>query len=294
MSQSNSSNHPQNKVQNSSRPLDGLWLYVLLTFALSWITWGIGIASGMSLARSPGILVYSVGGSFPSIIGVILLYRYTPQGERDFWRRLVSFKQISAGWWAFIVLWMPAIMLLSVGISYLLDLPAPGYVAIHQIAANPAILVTLLLQFLIIGPLTEELGWRGFALDRILGRWGVLRGSLILAFIWWAWHLPLYYFIGSTYYRWGLFTPEFWLFLLRVIPLTTLMSLAYLANQRSILSALAIHFTFNSILNLIAPLGASLYLLQAIFMIILVAGVWFVMRKHNYLMAPTATVNLKQ
>jgi uncharacterized protein len=47
------------------------------------------------------------------------------------------------------------------------------------------------------GPLGEELGWRGFALPHLLGRWanhryGALAASLILGLIHAAWHLPLF------------------------------------------------------------------------------------------------------
>ena len=266
---------------NSSKPSDGLWLYLILTYTLSWLTWAIAIAVGISMTSTPGLLIYFIGGCFPSIVGVILLYRYTPRPERDFWRRLTGFGLISSGWWALILLWMPAIMLLALGLNYLLGLPPPGFDLIRQIAANPVILAALLLQFIIAGPLSEELGWRGFALDRLLKRWGLLKGSLILGLLWWAWHLPLYFFIGSTYYRWGLFSAEFWLFLLRTIPLTILISLAYVANRRSLLSAVAIHFTFNLILNLIAPVTTLIYLFQAIFMIVLVSGVWLVSKSVN-------------
>jgi len=50
------------------------------------------------------------------------------------------------------------------------------------------------------GPLGEELGWRGFALPRMLERWPPLTSSLILGLIWgliWgAWHLPAFFIVG--------------------------------------------------------------------------------------------------
>lgn len=47
------------------------------------------------------------------------------------------------------------------------------------------------------GPLPEELGWRGFALDRLQRRTTALRASLILGTLWALWHLPLFYMPGT-------------------------------------------------------------------------------------------------
>jgi membrane protease YdiL (CAAX protease family) len=51
--------------------------------------------------------------------------------------------------------------------------------------------VTMLTTAIVKGPLTEEPGWRGFALPRLLERWSPLVSSLLLGVIWFAWHLPL-------------------------------------------------------------------------------------------------------
>ena len=42
----------------------------------------------------------------------------------------------------------------------------------------------LLLPLFFLGPLSEELGWRGYALGRLLTRWNALSSSLIVGFFW--------------------------------------------------------------------------------------------------------------
>jgi uncharacterized protein len=48
------------------------------------------------------------------------------------------------------------------------------------------------------GPLSEELGWRGFALPRLQVRYNALVSSLILGVIWCFWHLPLFFTPGAA------------------------------------------------------------------------------------------------
>jgi membrane protease YdiL (CAAX protease family) len=50
-------------------------------------------------------------------------------------------------------------------------------------------MVALLLVFS--GPIGEEIGWRGFALPRLLEKYSALATSLILGSVWAIWHLPL-------------------------------------------------------------------------------------------------------
>ena len=47
-----------------------------------------------------------------------------------------------------------------------------------------------------LGPLGEELGWRGFLLPRLLERFGPLAAGLIVGTIWMAWHIPAFLMSG--------------------------------------------------------------------------------------------------
>jgi membrane protease YdiL (CAAX protease family) len=60
-------------------------------------------------------------------------------------------------------------------------------------------LITLIAG-IILGPLWEEPGWRGFALPRLQAGHGPLRGTLVLGVLWALWHIPGYFggwLIGS-------------------------------------------------------------------------------------------------
>jgi membrane protease YdiL (CAAX protease family) len=58
------------------------------------------------------------------------------------------------------------------------------------------ILITYLITLIvgvILGPLWEEPGWRGFALPRLQMQFGPIVGTLILGVLWALWHIPGYF-----------------------------------------------------------------------------------------------------
>ncbi len=48
------------------------------------------------------------------------------------------------------------------------------------------------------GPLSEKLGWRGYALPVLQKRYGWRVASLVIGAVWGGWHLPLFFVAGST------------------------------------------------------------------------------------------------
>ena len=63
--------------------------------------------------------------------------------------------------------------------------------------------VTALILGQLVVVLGEELGWRGYALPRLVARFGPIVGTLILGIAWAFWHLPLFMIAGTPQYRTG-------------------------------------------------------------------------------------------
>jgi membrane protease YdiL (CAAX protease family) len=105
---------------------------------------------------------------------------------------------------------------------------------------------------LFFGPLPEELGWRGYALDRLQEKYGALVSSLILGIVWTLWHMPLFFIKGSYQNSLGWGTVAFWWYMSDKTFESILMTWIYNHNQRSTLSAVLFHFMINFVGELFA------------------------------------------
>jgi membrane protease YdiL (CAAX protease family) len=90
------------------------------------------------------------------------------------------------------------------------------------------------------GPLGEEPGWRGYALPRLEASLGPLVGSLVLAVLWAAWHIPLFFYPGWT-------SSTFWTFLLILIGMSFIFSFSTNLSYFSIIPPIAMHVAFNTV-----------------------------------------------
>ena len=62
---------------------------------------------------------------------------------------------------------------------------------------------------LVLVPLGEEIGWRGYALPRLIARHGSLRATWYLGALWGLWHLPMFLAVGMTPLALALAVPFF-------------------------------------------------------------------------------------
>ena len=104
----------------------------------------------------------------------------------------------------------------------------------------PSYLVALLAG-IILGPLWEEPGWRGFALPRLQAQFSPLLGTLILGVMWALWHIPGY--LG------GWMTVGIPVLIVDSIMFSIVMTWVYNNTRGSILLMILLHSSSNAAIS---------------------------------------------
>lgn len=224
-------------------------LVFFFTATLLW-TWGCGFLPVMlGLTGSAiGTFLFYFGGGAPSVVALFLVFfTYPREAVKDYFHR--CFSLIYMGWkWPLITIGIfSAITVISLLIGVgLLGYEMPTMDFLHAILDNPLMLFPVLLISLLSGPLNEEFGWRGFALDKLLVRFGCLGASAILGFIWGIWHLPWYFTPGQAQYN---LLQDSVFHAVMFIPSTMMLSFfvtfVYIKTKRSILAGALAHMFSN-------------------------------------------------
>jgi len=222
------------------------WLFFILVFSWSFLFW---IPAGRLSQEDHSVLVTSlhyIGGLGPLLAALGLVYLgQDRKRQRDYWQRVIDFRRIRGKWYAVVFLTAPALM----GISALIDVASGGegirLEAAAQLLDKPLMIIPSVIFSLFFGPVPEELGWRGYVLDRLQARWNALSSSLILGVIWAVWHLPLFFIAGSFQYNLGFGTLSFWIFMVNIVSQALIITWIYNNTDRSTLSAILFHFTVN-------------------------------------------------
>lgn len=220
----------------------GAFAYFALAFGWSWLFWLAHVrwGGGADPSRSP---LFLIGGAGPLLAAIALTHlRENTSVRRSFWVRAFDPRRIRGAWWVAALLLHPAIVSLAFAIDVGLGGSAPAMPA--QMASVGSVLSLAFFVFWF-GPLPEEMGWRGFALDRLQVRMSARAASVLLGTLWALWHVPLF-FVPSTFQAaLGLGSERSLIFLCSMVPLSVLMGWVYNNTSRSTLSAALVHFSGN-------------------------------------------------
>lgn len=224
-------------------------LILFFAVALAW-TWGFGLVPVLlGITDTPqGSFLFYFGGGAPSVTALFLIFfTYTKEQKKDYFKRCFSFRYIGIKWVFLTILFFSVITIVALIIGvYLLGYEMPGMDFIHAIRRNPLNIFLILLISLISGPLNEEFGWRGYALDRLFIRYGFAGATLLLGFIWGIWHLAWYFTPGQAQYdllQSSLFDAI--MYIPSVMLLNFAVSYVYIKTKRSILAGALVHMFAN-------------------------------------------------
>lgn len=228
--------------------LSSLWLFFVVVFCWTWFFWILAAAMRISAQSPLGTALEVLGLLGPMLGGIGFAYiTQSKDAWRDYWWRIVDPNRIRAKWYLIIFLFAPTLYAVAV----LLDVASAGSAALlasekmTPFLSAPSTILPFLLAVFIYGPFPEELGWRGYALDRLQARWNALTSSLILGAIWSMWHLPLFFIKDTLFYSQGAWSPWFWLFVVLVVPTAVIYTWIFNNTRRSTLAAILFHFMSN-------------------------------------------------
>jgi membrane protease YdiL (CAAX protease family) len=172
----------------------------------------------------------------------------------------------------------PLLMAASLVLSTVSTGSPPPLAHLRELIAEPTRLLLLLPVLLVGGPLAEELGWSGYALDRLQERRSALSASLILGAVGVLWHLPLFFMRGTAQGEMGFGTPLFLAWVVLHVSVKLHRTWVYNNAARSTLAAILLHFMTNLSFTAVSGLHqsippdtaiiqATLYLLVALFVL---------------------------
>lgn len=173
--------------------------FVVLSYAITWagtLPFVLSWAFVTNREIVPWMFVFLPLVYGPTIAAIIMTRAL--EGRQAVTSLLHKYRMWDVGYqWYLFVIFVPLFVVLA----------AMGIVAgMTGETFGPVVLLPILttlfvpsLAALPFGPLPEELGWRGYALPRLLQRHSPLVASLITGTIWTLWHGPMFFFPGATF-----------------------------------------------------------------------------------------------
>jgi len=203
-----------------------------ITLLIGWFPWYTGRGSIIIAA--------------PSIAALLVAFLSEGwQGFLDILRRLGRWR---ANWrWYLFVMFSPiALYLVAIGLHILLGGTATQFPLLRD---NPVMVLMVFISFLLpwqSSAFLEELGFRGYALEKLQNKFGPMMGTLILGVFFGAWLLPEFFQPDTFQYAMGGLSFYPW-FILTEIGWSILMSWAYNnTNKSSLIAGYLFHTAFNT------------------------------------------------
>lgn len=190
-----------------------VWFF-LISFGWTWFWWGLfifgvlkmpkGIGTPeMDLATAGPILLIVILSPFgPTIAGFLVTARTEGKaGVKRLWKRFWN-RNISWKWLLVILLFFPVKNLI---LRYSSLIFAGTSQQPFNWLTQPWMILPPFIASILNGGLSEEFGWRGYALPRFQAKWNALTAALVLGLIEGCWHIPLIIMPGDE--RFGILIP---------------------------------------------------------------------------------------
>ena len=207
-------------------------IYFIVTLIIGWFPWYTG----------QGSLIIAA----PSLAAILVAFLTDGwDGVKEIFRRLGRW-QANWKWYVFIFFSPVVLYFLAVGTHVLLGGTAPQFPLLRE---NQQMVVMAFIFFLLpwqSSAFMEEIGFRGYALEKLQNKYGPLVGTLILGAFFGAWLLPEFFQTDSVQYAMGGLGFYPW-FILTEIGWSILMTWVYNnTGKSSLIAGYLFHTAFNT------------------------------------------------
>lgn len=246
--------------------------FFVLAYVLSWV-WLIPLAvTHQVVDRGAGWPTHYPALFGPAVAAVVVVgWTLGRAGLADLLRRLLRWR-VAPVWWLVAISPVGFLMIgLAVVAAAGQDLPPMADFGLFS--GTPAVgLVGVVLLVTFVGALGEEVGWRGYALPQLQRRYAPLTASLILAPLWFLWHLPQFLVIAT--YR-GFGRVDYVGMLLGLTCGAIVLTWLYNRSGASILLVVVWHGLYNIVAGsqaatgMLAAVVSTLVMVQAVLLVLL-------------------------
>jgi len=160
--------------------------FYLITFGLSWSVLLIA-----HFAFNDSLGVQWLGIIFPALTALVLTFALEGKSALEVLIRRLFIWRVHPALYALVLL-LPVLWTIGTVMLNHVYAETNTYNLIVWLQSLPSSLPALLGLGLLFAVLIagEEIGWRGYALPRLLSRYGVWKASILVGFFWGLWHIP--------------------------------------------------------------------------------------------------------
>ncbi len=222
-------------------------------YIVSWSFWTAAAAiSDWSASPPPelallAVLLFLFGTIAPSLVALLLTARASGREETLTLLRRTVRCEVGARWYVFAITYMAAVKFTVA----LLHRIATG--AWAKVRSNSLVHHGDSDCFSTPVQAGEEIGWRGYALPRLIKHFGLAQASIVLGVIWACWHLPFFFIPRSDNAG-----QAFPVYLLAVTALSVPMAWLYWRTNGSLLLTMLMHAAINNTASIVSsPASAA-------------------------------------
>jgi membrane protease YdiL (CAAX protease family) len=218
--------------------------FFVMAYVVTWMPWSVAAYTGSQTSESYVSLFNLVGLLGPLAVALFLILSSDSEAlKSDFRDRLFNLQRIRPLYLIVAIVMPPTVMCLSIWLSLWF-----GESADQFRLSTGANLSAVIILAVVLAPIIEEMGWRGYGVDSLRAKSGMTKATLLFGALWSVWHAPLA-LIGGTYQNQlaamdnGAFLANFFI---SIIPAAIIANWLYYKNNRSIGAAVLLHAMLNA------------------------------------------------